>query len=201
MTDNALANIPIITQAILQVQPLNFHTRKLDELEVLHLLADKMKAAIEIKNDIGEAQVRIYRDAGHRLSTTFRRGGDGSNQYGKRAKHEKLRLADWGYTPRIADICRKIAALPDDMFEDLILGVRTREHLTHQEITIPFFHKAGRIHIMRQRGISTDRPYTPAQSVATDLELAWHMFRAGEDYGYLNEDYAPDRDGVFYCRW
>ena len=190
MTDNLLAKIPVITQAILRAQPLDFHTRKLDELEVLHLLADKMKASIEIKNDIGEAQVRIYRDAGQRLSSQFRRGGNGSNQYTKRAKHERKRLADFGYTDKIANMCRKIAVLPDDLFEDLILGIRTSEHITYDEITARFFRQAGEIHLMRMRGISTDRPYSPSQTIAisaTDMVAAAATIRADLDTAQITQ--------------
>lgn len=183
MTDNPLARIPVITQAILQAQPLDFHTRKLDELEVLRLLADKMQAAIEVRNDIGEAQVRIYRDAGQRLSSQFKRGGNGSNQYAKRAKGENQRLADWGYTAKIADICRKIAALPEELFVDLILGIRTTEHLTHDEITTSFFYKAAKLHLMRMRGINTDRPAPQPAKVDVDKLLLNHMFVQGAIWG------------------
>lgn len=147
MTENALSRIPVITQAILDAQPLDFHARKLDELQVLRLMADKMKANVELKNDIAEAQLIIYRNAGLRFKELFKPGGDGSNQHrGKEAIRTPVRLADYGINNRIADICRKIAVLPDDLFDNLILGIRTTEHITHQEITTAFFYNAGRVH-------------------------------------------------------
>ncbi|KKK76862.1 hypothetical protein LCGC14_2859350, partial [marine sediment metagenome] len=120
------------------------------------------------------------RNAGVRFGELFKPGGDGSNQHGdKRAIHTGVRLADYGINNRIADICRKIAILPDDLFSDLILEIRTTEHITHQEITTSFFYKAAKIHLMRMRGISTDRPQAEEPEAEIDLEFAAHMFWAG----------------------
>jgi len=175
MTDNPLARIPVITKAILDAQPLDFHMKKLSELQVLKFMADKMRANVELKNDIAEAQLIIYRNAGQRFGELFKRGGDGSNQHGKGANHTGVRLADFGIDTRIADICRKIAVLPDDLFEDLILGIRQNEHITHQEITTAFFYKAGRIHAgyTDQRpgrlSIPIDNPVLAAQLIRRTL--------------------------------
>jgi len=176
MNENPLARIPVITQAILDAQPLDFHMRKLDELQVLRFMTDKMRSNVELKNDIAEAQLVIYRNAGLRFPDLFKRGGDGSNQYhNKSAKSIPVRLADYGINTRIADICRKLAALPEKLFEDLILGVREKEHITHQEITVAYFYKAGQIEIARKAGTYTDRPYTPATTItisSIDMERA-----------------------------
>ena len=40
------------------------------------------------------------------------------------------------------------------------------------EITTNYFYKAARIHIMRQRGISTDRPAPPVTITIDALDMA-----------------------------
>jgi hypothetical protein len=169
MSNNPLSNIPVITKAILNAQPLHFHAQKLDELQVLRLMADKMHANVELKNDITEAQLMIYRNAGSRFGELFKRGGDGSNQYGSGgAKHTGVRLADYGINNRVADICRKLIALPEQLFDDLILGVREKEHITQNELTVSYMYKAARIHVMRSNGRSTDKPHKPDTMLTLD---------------------------------
>jgi len=191
MTENPLARIPVITQAILDARPLDFHMGKLNELQVLSLMAGKMRANVELKNDITQGQLTIYRNAGLRFPGLFKRGGDGSNQHGKKdANRTVIRLADYGINSRIADICRKLAALPEQLFEDMILGVREKEHITHQEITVAYFYKAGKIEMARRGGISTDRPYTPATTItidAVDMTAAARALRQALSAEQVNE--------------
>lgn len=140
MGDNPLARIPIITQAILKAQPLYVHSGQMSYLEGLQITAEKIDATLEAKNDIGEALLRLYRDAGQRFSVEFPRGGDGSNQYGSKEQTvPKKRLADYGYKPRRAAMCRKIAAIPEELFEKEIMSIRLGEHKSEREIITRYF--------------------------------------------------------------
>ena len=156
MTDNPLTRIPVITQAILDAQPLTKHVEQLDYLEGLAFMAQKISATLEAKNDIGDALVRICRNAGQRFVIDFPRGGDGSNQHIKKEQTiSKNRLAECGFNDWRANVCRKIASLPDEMFEDLILNIKLGQHKEYTEINMKNFRIAGEIHTMRQRGIFT----------------------------------------------
>ena len=194
-TDNQLSRIPVITSAILRSQPLTFHSKKLSDLNYLRFLAQKLGETIEIKNDIGEAQVRIYRDAGQRFPTELLRGGNGSNQYQQKEQTVRIVcLADLGFNSRVADICRKIAALPDCLFEDLILGIRTSEHLTHESITANRFFKYGRIHIARSNGIDIDN-----HGVINNTNVEFGVFSAGYNLGKRAMHYDSVEDA--YDHW
>jgi len=180
MTYNPLTRIPVITKAILDAQPLDKHVEQLNHLEGLTFMAQKIGATLEAKNDIGDALVRICRNAGQRFIIDFPRGGDGSNQYTKKEQSiSKKRLAKCGFNDWRANVCRKIAALPEDIFEDLILNIRLGEHKEYTEINMSNFRKAGELHIMRMAGINTDRPVPQSKEVDIDIELARHMYLAG----------------------
>ncbi len=160
MTDNPLARIPVITQAILKSQPLYVHSGQMSYLEGLQVTADKIESTLEVKNDIGEALLRLYRDAGQRFSVEFPRGGDGSNQYGNKEQTvPKKRLADYGYKPRRAAMCRKIASIPEELFESEIMSIRLGEHKSEREIITKYFvDKVALFDRLRKAGINTDRP-------------------------------------------
>ena len=141
MTDNPLARIPVITQAILDAQPLEFHADNIGKLGAyLRYLAGKLDATIELKNDAAEAQLRICRNAGLRFPEIAKRGGNGSNQYGSKEQMESYKpLADYGFKKYRANLCRKIAAIPEELFENEIMSIRTTEHITGREITTTYF--------------------------------------------------------------
>jgi len=141
MTDNPLVRIPVITQAILDAQPLEFHADNIGKLGAyLRYLSGKLDATIELKNNAAEAQLRICRNAGLRFPDIVRRGGDGSNQHGSKEQMVARKpLAAYGFKKHRANICRKIATIPEDLFENEIMTIRTTEHLTGREITIAYF--------------------------------------------------------------
>ena len=175
MTDNALANIPVITQAILDAQPLEYHADKIGELgHYLKYLSGKLDATIELKNNAAEAQLRICRNAGLRFPDMARRGGDGSNQHGSKEQTQRYKpLAEYGFNKYRANLCRKIAAIPEELFENEIMTIRTTEHLTGREVTMKYFVNMQWIDSARKAGISTDRPATAPTTITIDaLDMA-----------------------------
>jgi len=165
MSDNPLARIPVITQAILDAQPLEFHADNIGKLGAyLRYLSGKLDATIELKNNAAEAQLRICRNAGSRFPEIARRGGDGSNQHGSKEQMQRYKpLADYGFKKYRANLCRKVAAIPEELFENEIMTIRTTEHLTGREVTMKYFVNMEWIDSARKAGISTDKPHIDQQ--------------------------------------
>jgi hypothetical protein len=162
MTENPLMKIPVITKAILDAQPLTIHSEQLNHLEGLRFMADKIDA--------------------ERFSIEYPRGGNGSNQYGKKEqKVSRQTLADCGFNKSRANMCRRIAAIPEEMFEAEIIEIRKDEHKTDREISIQYFSSIGYIHQMRMKGINTDKPYSAPED-EIDVEFAEFMFWYGVEW-------------------
>ncbi len=184
MTDNPLTRIPVITQAILDAQPLEYHADKIGELgHYLKYLSGKLDATIELKNDAAEAQIRICRNAGLRFPEMARRGGDGSNQHEHKEQTQRYKpLADYGFNKYRANLCRKIARIPEELFENEIITIRTTEHLTGREVTMKYFVNMEWIDKALKAGTYTDRPYTPPTTITistSDMTAAARSIRAG----------------------
>ncbi len=188
--DNPLARIPVITQAILDARPLEYHADKIGELgHYLKYLSGKLDATIELKNDAAEAQIRICRNAGLRFPEMARRGGDGSNQHEHKEQTQRYKpLADYGFNKYRANLCRKIARIPEELFESEIMTIRTTEHLTGREVTMKYFVNMEWIDSALKAGTYTDRPYTPPATIAistTDMTAAARSIRDGLSAGQI----------------
>lgn len=190
--DNPLARIPVITQAILDAQPLEFHADNIGKLgHYLKYLSGKLDATIELKNNTAEAQIRICRNAGLRFPEMARRGGNGSNQHESKEQTQRYKpLADYGFNKYRANLCRKVAAIPEELFENEIMAIRTTEHLTGREVTMKYFVNMQWIDSARKAETYTDRLYTPPATIAistTDMPAAARAIRAGLSAGQVNE--------------
>ncbi len=121
------------------------------QVEALRVYAVNIGKSKDECKEIAMARIKAERRAGQVLLIMPKRNG--------------ARPADTGFIdaippdvdgllPSQRNSWQWIARLPDDVFDRIVL----ERYQSGDEITTAFFYKAGRIHIMRQRGINTDRP-------------------------------------------
>ena len=89
-----------------------------------------------------------------------------------------------GVKPSQRNSWQTIAKLPDDLFEDLMLGCIQNDD---QEITTSFFYKAGRIHMDDKH---STQPYQRQQPEApeVDIEFARFIFQRAKHYFWRSMD-------------
>ena len=134
--------------------------------------ATSIKESRECCQGYAAARIRAERKCGEMLSLLDLHG---SNQHSRRSGGPTS-LDGYGITKDEAYRWKLIAKLPDIEFEKNML----ERIQSNDDITTDFFVKAYRIHTMRQRGISTDRPYTPPTTIAistTDMAAAAAVIR------------------------
>jgi hypothetical protein len=146
------------------------------QVETLRVYAVNIGKSKEECKEIAMARIKSERRAGQLLLSMPKRNG---------ARPPDTGFIDTnpceieGVKPSQRNSWQWIARLPDDVFEDLMIGcIQNAE----QEITTAFFYKAAKIHMMRSNGINTDRPQQEQQEYqATDdfKELFRYAFFKG----------------------
>lgn len=134
----------------------------------IRLLAENEELRIKLARAQAMVRIRAERKAGQVLSALNLLG---NNQHG-RVSNESISLKDCGITPDESYRWRTIAQLPDGEFENSML----ERFQSGDDITTSFFYKAAKIHLMRMRGISTDRPQRPEPEAEIDQrETTWQI--------------------------
>lgn len=135
--------------------------------EAMRVYAVNIRASRQRCQEFAMVRIRAERKCGQVLSGLDMHG---NNQHGRKSDNS-MSLKDYDVTPDESYRWRTIGRLSDELFDKIML----ERYQSGDDITTSYFYKAGRIEIMRQRGINTDRPYTPPSTItidALDMEKA-----------------------------
>lgn len=147
------------------------------EVEALRVYAVNIGKSKDKCQEIAIARIKSERRAGQMLLEIPKRNGARPADAGFIGSSP---LEIKGMTPSQRNSWQWIARLPDDIFERTVL----ERFQSGDDITTQHFYRASKIHIMRQRGISTDRPQA-SPIAAIDLELVSFVWARAIDW-YLN---------------
>ncbi len=124
------------------------------EVEALRIYAVNIGKSKDKCQEIAMARIKAERRAGQLLLDMPKRNGARPSDAGFTEQNpqtikgiKKSQINSW----------QTIAKLPDDLFDKILL----ERFQSGDDITTKFFYTSAKIHTMRMRGISTDRPYTP----------------------------------------
>ena len=131
------------------------------KLEALRIYAVNIGESRETCNDFAMARIKAERKAGQVMLSLPKQNGARPPDTGF---IDTIPQEIEGVLPSQRNSWQTIAKLPDDLFDSLML----ERFQSTDDITTSYFYKAAKIHIMRQRGISTDRPYTLSTTIAID---------------------------------
>ncbi len=161
MTDSQLMELSHLDTMLARATRIDEITEIRARAEAMRIYAVNIKASREQCNEYAIARIRSERKAGKVLSTL---NFHGNNQH-KRISSNSMSLKDYGITSDESYRWRAIANMPDELFNKIM----KERYDSQNDITTDFFFKAARIHTMRQRGINTDRPHTPAQTITISI--------------------------------
>lgn len=153
------------------------------EVEALRVYAVNIGKSKDKCQEIAMARIKAERRAGQLLLDMPKRNGARPSDAGFTEQNpqtikgiKKSQINSW----------QTIAKLPDDLFDKILL----ERFQSGDDITTKFFYTSAKIHTMRQRGISTDRPYAPPQTIAistTDMTRAAAVIRDNLSEQQVNE--------------
>ena len=113
-------------QQLAEIKTIETGINYLNKVKAIEVWAKAEKKDAELQNMIAEQKIRTQRILGQLLkesqvSNNFGKG-TGSNQYAvvEKPNHSKTKLSDFGITKDQSSTFQKIAALPEDIFENEI---------------------------------------------------------------------------------
>jgi len=174
MTDNQLMQLSHLDTALARSTHIDEITGIRATLEALRIYAVNIGESKETCKAFAMARIKSERKAGQVLA-----GLDlhGNNQHMRKSHESTSSLADYCISKSQSHRWQMIARLPDKLFDDMLL----ERYQSPDDITTQYFYRAAKIHTMRQRGINTDRPYVPPQTItidASDMGKAARTIRA-----------------------
>lgn len=120
------------------------------EIEALRVYAVNIGKSKDKCQEIAMARIKSERRAGQMLLEIPKRNGARPSDMGF---IDAMPLEIPGLLPSQRNSWQTIAKLPDDLFDDIML----ERYQSGEDITTSYFYRAAKIHIMRQRGINTDK--------------------------------------------